>query len=195
MDTTTPEGRAAFEAEWNRLCEMTPELIKKDDLVFPHEHQQYVSNEPHFKRVWQHYRDFVFKMNISHLVEEGEISESDVELSSSFLKNNMTTAVATWVLHNRGHLEHLNGDQGFEAFKKIMHTFKFDEFELRLNTAQPLEEQFWDAFDELFEITEEQLMKDLPLFITDPKDVAKIEALADERELEVEEEAATAKLA
>ena len=52
MDTTTPEGREKFKEEWDAACEMVPELLSKDDIVFPHEHQQYVSDEAHFRRVW-----------------------------------------------------------------------------------------------------------------------------------------------
>ncbi len=62
MDTTTDAGRKAFEAEWERVAEMVPELISKDDIVYPHEHQKYISDEPHFRRVWQHYREHSFKL-------------------------------------------------------------------------------------------------------------------------------------
>ncbi len=37
MDTTTPEGREAFRKEWLDACELVPELINKDDMVYPHE--------------------------------------------------------------------------------------------------------------------------------------------------------------
>jgi hypothetical protein len=52
IDTTTAEGREAFKAEWDALSEMAPELIKKEDMVFPHEIQRHLSTEPHFRRVW-----------------------------------------------------------------------------------------------------------------------------------------------
>lgn len=52
VDTTTPEGREVFKKEWEALATMAPELISKDDLVFPHEHLKIVSNEPHFRRMW-----------------------------------------------------------------------------------------------------------------------------------------------
>lgn len=38
MDTSTEEGREQFRKEWDAMCELTPELLKKEDLVFPHEH-------------------------------------------------------------------------------------------------------------------------------------------------------------
>lgn len=52
MDTTTPEGQDAFRKEYETLCEMAPEIIKKEDLVFPHEMPARLSDEPHFQRVW-----------------------------------------------------------------------------------------------------------------------------------------------
>jgi hypothetical protein len=38
IDTTTAEGRAEFEKEWNDMCAIVPEMINKDDMVYPHEH-------------------------------------------------------------------------------------------------------------------------------------------------------------
>jgi len=52
MDTTTPEGREEFKKEWESMCQMAPELLSKEDMVYPHEQAKYVSEEPHFRRVW-----------------------------------------------------------------------------------------------------------------------------------------------
>jgi hypothetical protein len=52
MDTTTPEGKAAFKKEWDSLAQMAPELIRKEDIVYPHEMPAQISSEPHFRRVW-----------------------------------------------------------------------------------------------------------------------------------------------
>lgn len=57
IDTTTAEGREQFKKEWDALCELAPEILKKDDIIFPHEMPPQISNEPHFRRVWQHYRE------------------------------------------------------------------------------------------------------------------------------------------
>ena len=38
IDTSTAEGREEFRKEWDSVCEMVPELLSKDDLVYPHEH-------------------------------------------------------------------------------------------------------------------------------------------------------------
>lgn len=52
MDTNTEEGRAAFKAEYDTLAELAPEIIKKDDMIYPHEMPAEITNEPHFRRVW-----------------------------------------------------------------------------------------------------------------------------------------------
>lgn len=52
LDTSTPEGREAFQKEYLTLCDLAPEMMKKEDLCFPHEMAARVSSEPHFQRVW-----------------------------------------------------------------------------------------------------------------------------------------------
>jgi hypothetical protein len=68
IDTTTAEGREEFKKEWDAAAEMVPELISKEDLVYPHEMPKYISDEPHFRRVWQHYREHIFKLRYAYLV-------------------------------------------------------------------------------------------------------------------------------
>lgn len=52
QDTRTPEGAAAFKAEYETLCELAPEIVKKEDMILPHEMAPRLSDEPHFQRVW-----------------------------------------------------------------------------------------------------------------------------------------------
>jgi len=56
---------------------MAPELIKKSDLVFPHEMPAFTPDEPHFRRVWQHYREYVFSQTLNEACKSGKISEAD----------------------------------------------------------------------------------------------------------------------
>lgn len=37
VDTTTAEGREVFKKEWENMATLFPELLSKEDLVFPHE--------------------------------------------------------------------------------------------------------------------------------------------------------------
>lgn len=61
------------------MAEMVPELINKDEVLYPHEHVNYLSNEPHFRRVWQHYREYQLQMRFQQLVNDGQISEQDAD--------------------------------------------------------------------------------------------------------------------
>lgn len=51
-DTTTPEGRDQFKQEFEAIAQMCPELISKEDLVYPHEMAKSIPDEPHYRRVW-----------------------------------------------------------------------------------------------------------------------------------------------
>ena len=44
-------------------------------------------------------------------------------------------------------------------------------------TSMPYEQQFWAQFDILSELTEEKMIKEIPTFVTDPSNQAKVEAL------------------
>ena len=79
IDTTTPEGAAEYKREFEVMRELAPEMIKKEMFFFPHEMPAHVSSEPHFQRVWQHYREHTFKENIAKAVEGGAISQEDAD--------------------------------------------------------------------------------------------------------------------
>lgn len=85
MDTNTEEGRSAYRREYETLCELAPELLKKEDLVFPHEQAPYISNEPHFQRVWQHYREHIFRNHLVQSIESGVVSQEDADAFRSFV--------------------------------------------------------------------------------------------------------------
>lgn len=48
MDTSTEAGRAQFTKEYMELAELAPEIVKKENLIFPHEISPSISSEPHF---------------------------------------------------------------------------------------------------------------------------------------------------
>jgi hypothetical protein len=51
INTTTPEGREEYKKEWQTACQIVPELISKEDMVYPHE-QTWINDDPHFQRIW-----------------------------------------------------------------------------------------------------------------------------------------------
>ncbi len=58
-----------------------------------------------------------------------------------------------------------------------MEKLGLDHIQIDRKSAQPYEEQFWDQYDVLQELTEEEMKRELPAFVTDPSNQAKVEAL------------------
>ena len=174
IDTTTPEGREEFKKEWETACQLVPELLSKEDMIYPHEHQRFLSEEPHFRRVWQHYRDHTFKLRFAYLVEEGIISEVDAAAFREYVDFNGGASFTTYLYTTLGLLPQ---DQGYEAAARVMEALGLHRVEISRKTAEPYESQFWDQFDVIMELTEEGLARELPVFITDPANKAKVDAL------------------
>lgn len=177
IDTTTEEGRRQFKADFEALAEMAPDLVKKDMLVFPHEMPAVVSNEPHFRRVWQHYREHVFKNTIAEACKAGKISEADHAAFDRFVGLSKTPSFNLFIMAQQGKLNHFKGDEGFEAANRVWNALGLNKIEFNSKTAEPVEEQFWQHFDLMFNITEAGMMKELPFFCVDPSNRAKVEAL------------------
>lgn len=188
IDTTTPEGRAQFKEEWDRMCEMCPELLSREDMIYPHQHNKVVSSEPHFQRMWQHYRNWVFKSRFSVLVEDGTFSEEEARAVKGFLDMTGTPTVNLYIYAKLGHLEHLQNDDGFKATQKMFNALNLNLIEFNTNSAQPYEEQFWEQFDAVFQLTEDTMRQELPYFVTDPTDLDKVNALFKNESSQVAEE-------
>jgi len=60
---------------------------------------------------------------------------------------------------------------------RVLETMGLGAIEFDPHTAQPVEEQFWDQFDGVFALNEVEMKEELPNFITDPNNRAKVEAL------------------
>ena len=174
IDTTTPEGREQFKKEWETACQLVPELISKEDMVYPHEQQGQISDEPHFRRVWQHYREHMFKLRFAYLVQEGKISESDAASFRNYVDFNGGASFTTYLYSQLGLIQK---GEDFEASQRVMEALGLTKVEISRKTAQPYEEQFWDQFDVIFELSEDGLQREIPAFITDPSNKAKVEAL------------------
>jgi translation initiation factor 2 alpha subunit (eIF-2alpha) len=68
-----------------------------------------------------------------------------------------------------------------------MSAMGFDSVEFTKKTTKPLEDQFWDQFDGLYELTEATLKEDMPVLITDPTNKAAIEAMMNEAQEQIAE--------
>ena len=174
---------------------MVPELISKDDMVYPHEHQRYISNEPHFQRVWQHYREHVFRLKFAFLVEQGTISKEDAVAFKNFIDLANAPTFTLYIYGRLGQLPHLENEPGYQATLRVMEKIGLHRIEIDKKTAQPYEEQFWDQYDIYMELNEEDMVKELPAFIIDPSNKAKVEALLSGRQNAAIEPEATHKIA
>lgn len=177
IDTTTEEGRAQFKAEYETLAELAPEIIKKENMVFPHEQAPQISDEPHFRRVWQHYREHMFRLRFAQLVEAGEIAESDASDMSRWIDLAGHPTFSIYIMARQGQLDHLQNDEGFQATMRVLDTMGLGAIQLSPHSAQPAEEQFWEQFDGVYQLTEQEMKRELPNFVTDPSNRAKVEAL------------------
>ena len=98
IDTTTEDGRAQFRQEYETLCQLAPEIVKKADLVFPHEMAPHISTEPHFRRVWQHYREHMFRLHFAMLVESKVISEKDANTFTRWIDMNGQPSFSVYIM-------------------------------------------------------------------------------------------------
>jgi hypothetical protein len=176
IDTSTEEGRKQFRAEHEALAEMAPELVKKDECIFPHEIPAFVPDEPHFRRVWQHYREHTFQNAVAQASEQGKISDADRAAFDRFVGLSKTPSFTLFIMAHQGKLAHFRGDEGFEAAQRVWSALGLDSIEFNNKSSEPVEEQFWKHFDLKFDITEEGMRRALPNFVNDPSNRAKVEA-------------------
>jgi hypothetical protein len=182
MDTTTPEGQAAFREEYEALAEMTPEIIKKDEMIYPHQLPARISNEPHFRRVWQHFREWTFKISVNDAVADGKISQEDADNFSQFVGMTGTPTFNLFMLISQGRLSHLEREEGYQATLRVLKALEMDQIQWNANSAEPCEEQFWNQFDATFDLTEADMRKNLPAFIVDETNRAQVQAILDAQE-------------
>jgi len=177
VDTTTPEGREEFKKEWENLCQIAPELLSKEDMVYPHEAPAQIPNEPHFMRIWQHYREHMFKVRLAYLVQQGQVSQEDADAFRRFTSLSSQPTFSLYIYGRLGQLPHLENDAGYQATCRIMEKLGLDQIKIDRKSAQPYEQQFWDQYDVVQELNEEEMRKELPAFVTDPANKAKVEAI------------------
>lgn len=178
FDLTTPEGQKFMRDEIKFWKTITPEMMEKfPDEPEEYEATPYLSTEPHYRRVWNHYRQFQFKTRIEHLIENGDLEADDVSRASKFFDSKGLPSATMFANAQRGVYGDLTNDPSWESFQKIAKWLGLDTIEFDHTTAEPLEEQFWRNFDQIFELTEEDMHKYLPIYVTDPKNAARIEAL------------------
>lgn len=188
MDTTTEEGRKLFEAEYLALAECAPEIIDKNDIVYPHQIQQRSNQEEHFQRLWKIYQAHTLKTLAKQAVADGKISNDDLVAAGKFLgAKGSQMSVAGYAYAKAGVRPALQQDEGYLAADRVMTAIGM-EMPINLNSAMDPEMQFWSNVDSTFHLSEEGMKKDLAIMITDPSNRMKVEAIMEGRAGYLEEE-------
>lgn len=185
IDTSTEEGRRAFKAEYDAIAAMTPEIIKSEAMLYPHEMPKQLSTEAHFQRIWSFYRTHSLRSRIEAAVASGDVSQADADAANRFLcnKDRGTSRLAhvnNYVLAKTGARPDLANDEGFLAADRVLQAINLN---LNLNnlTAESYESQFWNSFDVQFGLTEIGMREALPTMIGDPSNRLRAEAIMEER--------------
>jgi len=76
-----------------------------------------------------------------------------------------------------GRLQHLEQDVNYQATLRVLDKLGLGQVSYDRKTSMPFEQQFWEQFDVLLGLSEEQMLSELPYFVTDPSNQAKVEAL------------------
>jgi hypothetical protein len=126
----------------------------------------------------------MFKLRFAYLVQEGKIAESDAAAFRNFVDFNGGASFTTYLYTQLGLIQK---NEDFEAAQRVMESLGLSKVEIDRKTAQPYEEQFWDQFDVIFELSEDGLQRELPAFVTDPSNKAKVEALIAGRKYSIPE--------
>lgn len=135
VDTTTAEGREIFKREWDTMASLVPELLSKEDLVFPHEVQQ-VSTEPHYRRMWQHYRVHTFKIRLTNLVAENHITEDDAAAVYRFLSlKGGSPSLTTYLYARLGRLPDIEQNADYQITQKVFEKLGLNHIDIDRKTA------------------------------------------------------------
>ncbi len=167
IDTTTEEGRERFRKEWEALAEMTPELISKDNIVYPHELPTRVPDEAHYQRVWRYYREHNFRAAVDTAADRGLVSREDANNALRFLSDRHHLSAQNYVQTVQGFRPDLENDEGFLATQRVVDAIGLNQYPIEKTTAQTPEFQFWDGVDQVLNLTSEGLKEQLPLLVTD----------------------------
>lgn len=78
---------------------------------------------------------------------------------------------------------------------RVMDTMGLGAVDFNHTTAMPTEEQFWQQFDGVYELTEAEMKRELPNIVTDPSNLAKVNALLEGHTQQIKAEEQTRQLA
>lgn len=143
VDGTTPQGKQKLEEIVKYWKELAPGIF--DDCL--PERNEYVSSEPHFLRVWHHYRQFLFKERLQKAIRSGDLTEDDVSRAKPFFDANGLPSPSLYRNAVSGRLGDMSSDPSFQALQKVFTWTGLDKITFSSATSTHAEEQFWAQFD------------------------------------------------
>lgn len=99
---------------------MAPEIIKKEDFLFPHEMGSQISTEPYFQRLWKYYREYTLKQQIAGAVSSGDVSSVDADLALKMLGAKNHLSLTSYVLAKKGLRPDVADSEEFAATDRVM---------------------------------------------------------------------------
>lgn len=94
-----------------------------------------------------------------------------------FTSLNSQPTFSIYIYGKLGQLPHLEQEPGYQATLRIMDKLGLDQIKIDKKSAEPYEHQFWAQFDVVQELTEEEMRREIPAFVTDPSNKARVEAI------------------
>jgi hypothetical protein len=70
LDMNTPQGKTKFTEIMEWWDKVAPETYSHQI----NEYKQEINQEPHFQRVWHHYREFLFSERVNQAIRKGDLS-------------------------------------------------------------------------------------------------------------------------
>lgn len=137
----------------------------------------------------------MFRLRFAQLVQQGEISEADVSAFNRFTGPTGQKSFSVYIMGRLGLLEHMAADEGFQATMRVMDTMGLGACDFNEFTAMPTEEQFWQQFDGIYELTEAEMKRELPNIVTDPSNLSKVNALLEGHTQQIKADEQTRQLA
>lgn len=91
--------------------------------------------------------------------EQGAISSDDARSAGEFIGLSGTSSVNIYIMARTGKLTHLEGHEGFQATIRVLEAIGLGNAVFDHTSAEPVEDQFWNQFDGIFELSENEMRK------------------------------------
>jgi len=99
----------------------------------------------------------MFRLRYADALQTGSVSEEDAANFEKFIGLTGSPAFTTYILGKQGHLKHLEHHEGYQATVRVLELLGVGFIEFNKRTAMPVEEQFWEQFDIIYNLSEKEM--------------------------------------